>query len=465
MLRSITTRLILAFLLVGLVVVALASGITRWLTEREFRQFAYDQALSRFTAEMSYYYQTHGGWEGVADYYQQRNVTFLRVEGPRDLAPPQGGQPGEQPPVRVPALFFSLADDAGRIVLPAGAFQVGDAVPESILAGGAAVIVDEIPVGTALVIGDPPPLGGLELRYLTRSNVALLYAALGGLALAFALGIVLARALTHPIRDLTTAIRSLAAGDLSQRVAIRSRDELGELAAAFNQMGADLERLVSSRRRMTADIAHDLRNPLTVIGGYVESMRDGVLEPTPERLDAVQAEVKHLERLVDDLRTLSQAEAGELRLNREPVALGPLLERMLRSYRPLALKQSITLRVDAQPDLPDASIDADRMAQVLGNLITNSLRYTPAQGEIILGARRENASVALTVRDTGRGIAPEALPFVFDRFYRADSSRSGAEESGLGLAIARSIVEAHGGRIAADSSPGLGTTMTITLPI
>jgi signal transduction histidine kinase len=138
---------------------------------------------------------------------------------------------------------------------------------------------------------------------------------------------------------------------------------------------------------------------------------------------------------------------------------------MLRSYRPLALKQSITLRVDAQPDLPDASIDADRMAQVLGNLITNSLRYTPAQGEIILGARRENASVALTVRDTGRGIAPEALPFVFDRFYRADTSRSGAEESGLGLAIARSIVEAHGGRIAADSSPGLGTTMTITLPI
>ncbi len=170
---------------------------------------------------------------------------------------------------------------------------------------------------------------------------------------------------------------------------------------------------------MTADIAHDLRNPLTVIGGYVESMRDGVLEPTPERWDAVQAEVKHLERLVDDLRTLSQAEAGELGLNREPVAPAQLLEQMQRSYGPLAAKQAIALRLDVQPDLPTVTIDPDRMAQVLGNLISNSLRYTPAQGEIVLAAQREDASVILSVRDNGQGIAPDALPSIFDRFYRA----------------------------------------------
>jgi signal transduction histidine kinase len=230
-------------------------------------------------------------------------------------------------------------------------------------------------------------------------------------------------------------------------------------------MSADLARLISSRRRMTADIAHDLRNPLTVIGGYIESMRAGVLQPTAERLDAVQTEVRHLERLVDDLRTLFQAEAGELRLNREPVPPILLLERMHRAYLPLAEKQSITLRLDAPPDLPPVNIDPDRMAQVLGNLITNSLRYTPAKGEIVLDAGRLGEAVILSVRDNGQGMPPDALPFVFDRFYRADASRSRAEESGLGLAIAKSIVEAHGGTISAESAPGLGTTMTITLPI
>jgi len=465
MFRSITTRLILAFLLVGIVVVALASGITRWLTEREFRQFAYDQALDRFAAEMSYYYQIHGSWQGVADYYQQRNTTFLRVEGPRDFSRPQPGGTNAGPPGRGQTLFFGLADGSAHIIIPAGAYHVGDQAPASAIQGGSAVLVEDVRVGTALVLGDPPPLGGLELRYLTRTNIALLYAALGGISLALLLGIVLARALTHPIRDLTAAIRSMARGDLNQQVTIRSKDELGELAVAFNQMSSDLERLISARRRMTADIAHDLRNPLTVIGGYVESMRDGVLGPTPDRLDAIQAEVKHLERLVDDLRTLSQAEAGELRLDRQPTSPQRLLEQMVQSYDPLALKRSISLRLDPTSNAPEVSMDAGRMAQVLGNLITNSLRYTPEHGEIVLAARRQDGAVAISVRDNGRGIPPEALPLVFDRFYRADSSRSGADESGLGLAIAKSIVEAHGGTIAAESAPGLGATMTITLPL
>jgi signal transduction histidine kinase len=216
---------------------------------------------------------------------------------------------------------------------------------------------------------------------------------------------------------------------------------------------------------MTSDIAHDLRNPLTVIGGYIESMREGVLQPTPDRLAAVQTEVKHLERLVEDLRTISQAEAGELSLNREAVNPASMLERMVQSYRPLAERQSIELRMDAPTDLPEIHIDPDRMAQVLGNLITNSLRYTPADGEIVLAARGATHSVVLSVRDAGQGIAPEALPMIFDRFYRADASRNRADESGLGLAIAKSIVEAHGGTISAESSPGSGTTIKITLPV
>jgi signal transduction histidine kinase len=457
--RSITTRLVLAFLLVSVIVLALASGITYWLTVREFKQFTYDQARDRFVADMAYYYQAHGSWEGVVDYYQQRSSTISRFNPPPNAPGPTGGEPPPQ------TLFFALAGQDGRVLVPAGGYQVGDLVPPTALAQGTAVTVDESRVGTALVIGNVPPLGGLEQRYLTQTNLALLYAALGGLALALAFGIVLARALTHPIRDLTTAIRSMTAGKLKQRVAVTSRDELGELAAAFNQMSADLDRLLRSRRRMTADIAHDLRNPLTVVGGYLESMREGVLDPTPERLDTMHMEVKHLERLVEDLRTLSQAESGELSLNREPVSPRRLLEKMLHSYQPIADKQAISLKLDAQAGLPEILADPDRLAQVLGNLISNSLRYTPSNGEIILGGRPDGNSLILTVTDNGRGIAPEALPHVFDRFYRGDSARTRAEESGLGLAIARSIVEAHGGAISAESSPGVGTTMKITLPI
>ena len=318
---------------------------------------------------------------------------------------------------------------------------------------------------TVLVLGSPPPLGLLEESFLYRTNLALLYAALGASALALLLGIVLARAITHPIRDLTKAIRAVAGGDLKQNVIVRSKDELGELANAFNQMSTDLDRLVKSRRQMTADIAHDLRNPLTVIGGYVESIHDGVLKPTPERLDAIQTEVQHLKRLVEDLRILSQADAGKLSLHLVAVSIPVLLEQTIQSYRALTVKQKIALKVDAPAGLPEIPADPDRLAQVLGNLITNSMRYTHPGGEITLQAKREAKSVVLTVSDNGKGVPSDALPYIFDRFYRVDDARSGGDESGLGLTIAKSIVEAHGGSVEAESLPGKGTSIKIVLPI
>jgi signal transduction histidine kinase len=459
--RSITTRLILAFLLVGITVVALASGITYWLTVSEFKQLTFNQARDRFVADITYYYQTQGSWDGVLTYYQARNRAISPFTAPPN--PPGPEPPGGQP--RPQTFFFALAGQDGRILIPAGAYEVGELVPAAALSRGTPITVNEARVGTALVIGSPPPLGALETGYLNGTYLALLYAALGGAALALLLGAVLARALTHPIRDLTAAIRRTAGGDLGQRVVIKSKDELGELAAAFNQMSSDLAQALRSRRRMTADIAHDLRNPLTVIGGYIESMREGVLKPTLGRLEAIQNEVRHLERLVDDLRTLSQAEAGELSLNRESIEPLALLDRTVRSYRPLADKQGITLRSQAEARLPEIHVDPDRLAQVLENLITNSLRYTSPRGEILLGAWRDADSVILTVTDNGKGIAPDALPHVFDRFYRADSARTRADESGLGLAIGKSIIEAHGGTIDAESSQGAGTTITIRLPI
>jgi len=456
--RSITLRLILAFLLVGITVVALASGITYWQTVREFRQFTYDAARDRFVADVTFYYQTHGSWDGVLTYYEQRSAVRTPFNSGPGLPPGNGG-PGPQ------RLSFALADPEGRVVIPAGDMAVGSTVARTALEQGTAVTVNNQLVGTVLLAGSMPALGGLEQRYLNSTNLALLYAALGASAVALALGIVLARALTRPIRALTVAIRAMAHGELKQNVQVRSKDEIGELAAAFNQMSADLDRLLKARRQMTADIAHDLRNPLTVIGGYVESMQDGVLKPTPERLDAIQAEVQHLQKLVEDLRTLSQADAGELILNRETVPVAGLLERAAQSYRPLAEKQGVTLLIEAEDGLPDIQADPERMVRVLGNLLSNALRYTPAEGRITLRARATKPGcVMLSVVDNGLGIPAEALPYIFDRLYRGDPARSRSDESGLGLAIARSIVEAHGGSIAAESTPGAGTTITIRLP-
>jgi signal transduction histidine kinase len=460
--RSITAKLILAFLAVSVTVLALASGITYWLTMREFKQLVFNQSRDQFVADVGLYYQMNGSWEGVLQYVNLRNAS-PHPSGPgpgpnQQSLGPGGGQN------QAASITFLLADANGKVLVPAGQYQAGELVPSAKLAQGTAVEVSGKQVGIVLVIGNPPSLGGLELQYLIGTNQALLYAALGAALVALGLGTILARTLTQPLRDLTTAIHAMAKGDLKQHVPVKSHDELGELAAAFNQMSADLDRLNLSRRQMTADIAHDLRSPLTVIGGYVESMREGVLKPTPERLDIIHSEVQHLQRLVEDLRTLSQADAGELRLNREPVSPLALLERMAKSYDHLATQKKIILKVQARADLPEIRLDPDRMAQVFGNLISNSLRYTPAGGKILLTAGQEKDNLAFSVQDNGQGISTEALPYIFDRFYRADPARFQGSESGLGLAIARSIVEAHGGSISAESEVGKGTKIRIVFP-
>ena len=462
--RSITVKLILAFLIVSVTGLALASGITYWLSVREFKRLVFNQARDRFVTEATIYYQVNGTWEGVLDYFNLRESFpqpgggFVPQPDQQPFAPRSGGE-------QSPAFAFLLADAGGKVLIPTGQFQVGEIVSHAKLSQGTLIELNGEQIGTVLVIGSSSPLGSLESRYLSRTNQALLYAALGAALVALMLGIILARTLTHPLRDMTAAIHAMAKGDLKQHVSVKSRDEIGELATAFNQMSADLDRLNRSRRQMTADITHDLRSPLTVIGGYVESMRDGVLKPTPERLNTIHAEVQHLQRLVEDLRTLSQADAGELTLNREPVPPLALLERMAKSYNHLAAQKKVSLEVQADPDLPEIRLDPDRMTQVFGNLVTNSLRYTPGGGKIVLTATQEASGLVFSVQDNGQGIPAEALPHIFDRFYRADPARAQGDESGLGLTIARSIVEAHGGSISAESEVGKGTKVKIVFPL
>jgi signal transduction histidine kinase len=311
-----------------------------------------------------------------------------------------------------------------------------------------------------------PALSPRELQYLASTNRALSLAALGAATIALLCGVILARNLTRPLRDLTQAIHAMTAGELKQEVPVRSGDELGALTQAFNRLSADLTHANELRRQMTADIAHDLRTPLTVLNAYVDGLRDGVFKPTPERFEAMHTEMQHLQRLVDDLRTLSLADAGELPMQRVPVACAALLARLAAAYAPQAAARGIALPVAVEPGLPEIVADPERLIQVLGNLVINALRYTPAGGQIVLSARRLGGAVALAVADTGAGIAADALPHVFDRFYRGDPARGQeGDESGLGLAIAKSITEAHGGKIEVASELGRGTTFTVLLPV
>jgi len=358
---------------------------------------------------------------------------------------------------------------------------VGEFVPDELLSDSIDIEIRGEVVGSVITLGELPPLDQRELRFLERTNNSLIFATLGATAIAMIISLVLTRGLTRPLRELTGAIRSLPQGGMGQQVSVRTRDEIGQLAQAFNLMSADLARLSEQRRQMTADIAHDLRSPLTVIGGYIESMRDGVLQPTPQRLNAIHDEVQHLERLVEDLRTLSLADAGELSLNLASISPAGLLEQVQAAYQHAAERKNLTLATSANGRLPTFNADPDRIMQVLGNLVSNAIRHTSEGGKISVQCAvfseqvafssqqpfsRHPSSVIFTISDTGSGIPADDLPRIFDRFYRVDDSRHGGEgESGLGLAIAKSIVEMHGGTIGVESELGRGTTFTISLPL
>jgi two-component system sensor histidine kinase BaeS len=459
--RSITLKLTLTFLAVSLAGVALVAAITWGTTSAAFNQFLLDRAKSDYLAAATAYFQANGSWEGVSSALTSggQQATFQ----PDNNAPPSAQQGGAN---QGPPPPFALADTNGVVVARGGPFHLGDVVPATVLSQGEAVTVNGQRVGTILATGMPPNRDPSSNLYVARTNTALLIAALGAALMALALGIILARSVTRPVLELTAAAHAMAGGQLGQKVEVRSKDELGQLSETFNKMSTDLEHANQLRRQMTADIAHDLRTPLTVITGYLEGLRDGVLKPTPERYEVLFNEARHLQRLVEDLRTLSLADAGELVINRQAVHPAELLERLAQAFQHRADRQKVSLKLQVEAGLPDIQVDPERIEQVLGNLVSNALRYTPEGGEIQFQAHRSDGGVELAVQDNGSGMAPDVLQHIFERFYRGDDSRAQqGEETGLGLAIARSIVELHGGRISAASEGlGKGTCLSIFIP-
>ena len=278
------------------------------------------------------------------------------------------------------------------------------------------------------------------------------------------------RRLVVPLGELIEAAESVESGNYAVRVRPRGPRELRSLARAFNSMSARLESSEEQRKQLLADVTHELRTPLTVVQGNLEALLDGMYPADREHLAPILDETQVLSRLVDDLRTLSIAEAGALTLNREPTDLVVLTHDIVASFRPQADVAGVGLHVTTPIGLlPLISVDPVRTREILANLIANSLRHTPRDGMITVGIERGDATESaagheklhVTVRDTGKGIAADALPHVFDRFYKSDESRG----AGLGLAIAKSLVVAHGGEISATSEPGQGTEMRFTLPV
>ncbi|MEU5598504.1 HAMP domain-containing sensor histidine kinase [Streptomyces sp. NPDC020298] len=286
------------------------------------------------------------------------------------------------------------------------------------------------------------------------------------LAVTVAVTAVIAIRLVRPLRALTVAAQQPP--ELHVRVPVTTRDETGILAEAFNDLTERRERLEAQRKAMVSDIAHELRSPLTNIRGWLEVTRDGVVDPDPALLSSLHEEAVVLQRIIDDLQDLAAADAGTLRLHREPVRADDLLDQVAAAHRVAADAAGVTLRTEPWAEAAGKPwLDADpvRMRQALGNLVSNALRHTPADGTVALAARRDGDRVVFTVTDTGAGIAPDDLPHVFDRFWRAEKSRSRRTGgSGLGLAIVRHLVAAHGGTAEAASEPGAGAVFTLRLP-
>jgi signal transduction histidine kinase len=484
--NSLIFKLMGAFLLV----VALGAIIIFWLTSRAtqnaFNLYATrnGQALAkRLSPILAEYYSTNMSWQGVDTFLQSQLSSIAATITPGNgKGQGQGfGQGQDAGTGRQAGIWGALgqrmilANGQGIVVSDTAGELSGQSLTITQLENGATVMVNDTQVGTILVTPNDfassnTPAG----QFLTSVNKSIILSVVFASVIALLLGAILFFEITAPLRQLNKAASAIAQGDLSQRVTIRSHDELGELSQTFNQMAESLDRNETQRQHLMADIAHELRTPITVIQANLEAMLDEVLPLDVEQVAALHDETLLLSRLVGDLRLLSQAEAGVLKLERQETEIGSLIQRVMEKIKVQAQQNGITMEIEIQDNLPRIWIDADRITQVLNNLIGNALRYTPRDGKIIVSATKfpdSEGNIQICVTDTGSGIDPEALPFVFDRFYRADLSRArNSGGSGLGLAIVKQLIEAHGGKVEAVSpvfssadKQGYGTRITITL--
>jgi two-component system OmpR family sensor kinase/two-component system sensor histidine kinase BaeS len=458
---SLRLRITLSFALIVLVSVTSVVLLARQGAASEVRSFMFRGglvSLDDLVLELEAFYRAHGSWEGVQS-------LLIRSVGQgasgRGSGMGSGSGGGGQ--------RLRLVDESGNLVADSRSQPASGAVSSEELSQGLPIRVDGRVVGYLLSETGMGYTSNDESFLIKRLNQAALTAALiaGGLSLLLAL--LVAYRLLHPIQLLTQAVQKLGQGDLSQRVKVSGSDEVALLGRTFNRMADSLQLTQQNRRAMTADIAHELRNPLAVQRANLEALQDGVYPMTAEALQPVLEQNILLSHLVDDLRTLALADAGQLELQRNLADMSALIRRIVDRFQSQAAAQDVQLTI--LPDQGPAKLvwlDAMRVEQILNNLLSNALRHTPAGGQIELQLEYPAQGVLLHVTDSGPGIPEQALGHIFERFYRADRSRSRAEGGvGLGLAIARKLAEAHGGTLSAANRSGeglLGARFTLSLP-
>jgi signal transduction histidine kinase len=500
MLHSVRARLLWT---VGLVVVAALAAVgflTARITRTEFDRFLAIQLRAdhlvppdSLRSVLRRYHERRGSWEGVQEVLagvvgDSALVTtrFVAVAADSCRIVPPFAAPGDSragcPPESVLALAFSLAEEktAGRretIVVRAGGAIVDEAAPKAAAgaAAGAGAGLTTVPAaGVVALSSQGAALSPPRRQFLLSTSRGVLGAVLAAGLLALASTALLARRLLRPVEELTAIAREMGGGDLGRRAVVRSRDEIGELARTFNDMADGLQRIERLRRNTVDDVAHELRTPLTNIRGQLEALQDGLLSPDRAVIDSLHQETLLLQRIVDDLQELALAEAGQLRLEPQVLALRDEVE---RAAQPLfagpAAPAGPTLSLAIAPDLT-VRADPVRLGQILRNLLQNALAHTPPGGVVTVAAEAAGTgadgggaagTVEVVVRDSGAGISAADLPLIFERFYRGDRSRARATGgAGLGLTIARQLVQAHGGAIRAESRPGEGAAFHFTLP-
>jgi signal transduction histidine kinase len=449
--HSLNFRLLAAFALVIVVTIGSVFFFTYWTTRSEISHFGERMELMqarRIEAELSTYYYQRGGWEGIQPFVAQ----WGNLYGRRIILTDNSGT--------------VVADSEGKLL---GKTYEADmpGIPVSLSIPGAGITGINVFGMLYIDIGPPPELGlaSLHIVYGTIGRF-FIWAGLLAVAIALLLTFVLSRLILAPVKALTQAARRLGKGDFSQRVNVKDKGEVGELAQSFNSMAGDLERAEQLRRNMVADAAHELRTPLSNIRGYLEAIRDGLKKPDAATMRSLSEEASVLSRLVDDLQELSLADAGKLTLTRRKEDISEVINDVVAALQPQAAAKGLTLAANLAEKLPPVNIDSHRIKQVLRNLLENAVVHTIRGGSVTVEAREEGGKIKVSVVDTGEGIPAKDLPNIFERFYRVDKSRARATGgSGLGLTIAKRLVEAHGGSIEARSKLGKGSRFTFTLPL
>ena len=459
-------RLTLAFALVAVIGIGLASLLANLAINNEFRSFVGRSEATLQSSDLATrlvsYYTAHQSWNDVG-------TILIPGRPPQGNAPqsggPQGG--GPQPDRFGPPLSLIVADANGVIVFDSGQRRVGDVLSQAERDAAAALKEQDQTVG--YLVFTPGPVATLrppEQFFIDQVRQNLVLAALIASIIGAILGLLFSRTLTRPLNRLVVAARAIAAKDLTHRAEPGGTIEVANVAYAFNDMAASLQKSEEVRRNLVADVAHELRTPLSVMQGTLTAQLDGVFPLDLSETAKLYDETRLLSRLVDDLRELAQVEAGQLQLNIGAIDLKHVIATTVNAFDGAAGEKQIQLNDATADQLPFVTADSERVAQVLRVLISNALRHTPANGSITVAATPLAGQVEVSVRDTGEGITLDELPYVFDRFWRGDKSRARETGgSGLGLAIAKQLIEAQNGSIGVESQSGAGSRFWFRLPL